>query len=93
MIERLADCDDEVAELFIMEEEIDVETLQAAIRRQTIAGKFVPVFMGSAFKNKGVQPLLDGVLEYLPHPAEVTHHERVRLGQVDDLLHRWRTLR
>lgn len=70
LIERLADADDEIAELFLLEEIPDVETLKAAIRRQTIACKFVPVFMGSAFKNKGVQPLLDGVVDYLPRPSE-----------------------
>lgn len=70
LIERLADADDEIAELFLMEEIPDVDTLKAAIRRQTIACKFVPVFMGSAFKNKGVQPLLDGVVDYLPQPSE-----------------------
>jgi elongation factor G len=70
LIERLADADDEVAECFLMEETPDKETLKAAIRRQTIACKFVPVFMGSAFKNKGVQPLLDGVIDYLPQPEE-----------------------
>ena len=70
LIEHLADCDDEIADLFLMEETPSVEVLKAAIRRQTIACKFVPVFMGSAFKNKGVQALLDGVLEYLPEPSE-----------------------
>ncbi len=70
LIERLADADDEIAELFLMEEIPDVDTLKAAMRRQTIACKFVPVFMGSAFKNKGVQPLLDGVIDYLPQPSE-----------------------
>jgi len=70
LIERVADCDDEIAEVFLMEEIPDVETLKAAIRRQTIACTFVPVFMGAAFKNKGVQPLLDGVIDYLPEPSE-----------------------
>jgi len=70
LIERVANVDDTIAELFLMEEIPDVETLKAAIRRQTIACKFVPVFMGSAFKNKGVQTLLDGVLDYLPEPIE-----------------------
>jgi len=70
IIERLADVDDEIGELFLMEEEVDTDTLVAGIRRATIACKFVPVFMGSAFKNKGVQPLLDGVLDYLPSPGE-----------------------
>jgi len=71
LVERLGEVDDEIAELFVMEEEITEEVLAAAIRRQTIANRFVPVFMGSAFKNKGVQPLLDGVLAYLPDPSEV----------------------
>ena len=70
LIETLAEVDDEIAELFLMEEEITSEIMQDAIRRQTIAQKFVPVFMGSAFKNKGVQPLLDGVFDYLPSPTE-----------------------
>ena len=70
LIERLADVDDEIAELFLMEEIPEVEDLKAAIRRQVIACSFVPVFMGSAFKNKGVQPLLDGVVSYLPEPIE-----------------------
>jgi elongation factor G len=70
LVERLADVDDEVAEIFLMEEFPDKDTLKAAIRRQTIACTFVPVFMGSAFKNKGVQPLLDGVVDYLPEPIE-----------------------
>ena len=70
MIEKLADVDDEIAELFLMEETDDNETMKEAIRRQTIACNFVPVFMGSAFKNKGVQPLLDGVGDYLPEPSE-----------------------
>lgn len=70
LIEKLADADDEIAEIFLMEEDPSIEDLRAAIRRQTIACKFVPVFMGSAFKNKGVQPLLDGVIDYLPEPIE-----------------------
>lgn len=70
LIEKLADVDDEIGELFLMEEEPTEDQLKEAIRRQTIACKFVPVFMGSAFKNKGVQALLDGVVDYLPEPTE-----------------------
>jgi len=72
LIERLADVDDEIAELFLMEEEPDVETIHAAVRRQVIARSLVPVFMGSAFKNRGVQPLLDAVVRYLPNPTETS---------------------
>ena len=70
MVERLSDVDDEIAEMFLMEEMPDIDTLKAAIRRGVVACKFVPVFMGSAYKNKGVQPLLDGVVDYLPEPIE-----------------------
>jgi len=73
LIERLADIDDDVAECFVNEEEPSVELIKAAVRRQTIAQKFVPVFMGSAFKNKGVQVLLDGVNDYLPSPVDVNN--------------------
>ena len=62
--------DEEIKELFLMDEEPTEDQLRAAIWRQTVACKFVPVFMGSAFKNKGVQKLLDGVVDYLPEPSE-----------------------
>ncbi len=68
--ERVADVDDELGELFLMEEPIDAPTLKAAIRRACIANKFVPVAGGSAFKNKGIQALLDAVVDYLPSPLE-----------------------
>lgn len=71
LIEAVAGVDDELMELFIGEEAIDTATLSAAIRRATLACKFFPVFMGSAYKNCGVQTLLDGVTAYLPSPTEV----------------------
>lgn len=71
LIEALADVDEEIGELFLMEEEPSQEQLRDAIRRATIAHKFVPVLMGSAFKNRGVQPMLDAVVSYLPSPAEI----------------------
>lgn len=71
LIERLADVDEEIGELFLMEEEVPADVLTNAIRRATISLNFVPVFMGSAFKNKGVQLLLDGVANYLPSPTDV----------------------
>ena len=72
-MDRLAELDEEIGELFLNEVEPEVEQIIAAVRRQTIARKFVPVFMGSAYKNKGVQLLLDGVNSYLPSPTEVTN--------------------
>jgi elongation factor G len=73
LIETLADVDDEIAELFLDEKEPTVEQLKAAIRRATIALKFTPVFMGSALADKAIQPMLDGVCDYLPNPSEVTN--------------------
>lgn len=70
LIECLADHDDFMADLFLSEQEPTVEQLQAAIRRATLSRTFTPVFMGSAFKNTAVQPLLDGVVDYLPHPGQ-----------------------
>lgn len=74
LIELLSEVDDEVAEKFLNDEPLTAADLQAGIRRATLALKFVPVFMGSAFKNKGVQPLLDGVVDYLPCPIDVSNH-------------------
>ncbi|GKZ36854.1 elongation factor G, mitochondrial [Aspergillus brasiliensis] len=71
LIETLADVDDEIAEIFLMEETPTVDQLRQAIRRSTINLKFTPVFMGSALANKSVQPMLDGVIDYLPNPSEV----------------------
>lgn len=70
LIEKLADVDDGIGEKFLMEEEPTLEEIKAAIRKAVIGLKLVPVFCGSAFKNKNVQHLLDGVLAYLPSPAE-----------------------
>lgn len=71
LIEMIADVDDEIGELYLMEEDIPENTLREAIRRSTISLDFVPVFMGSAFKNKGVQLLLNGVTNFLPCPTDV----------------------
>ncbi|KAF0852682.1 mitochondrial translation elongation factor G1 (EF-G1) [Andalucia godoyi] len=70
LVDRLGDIDDAIAEQILNEEHPSAEQIEAAIRRQTLALKFTPVFCGSAFKNKGIQPLLDGVLKYLPSPTE-----------------------
>lgn len=70
LIGKVADFDDGIAEKFLMEEEPSVEELKMAIRKATIARQIVPMFCGSAYKNKGVQKLLDGVQDYLPNPSE-----------------------
>ncbi|MGI6076420.1 MAG: elongation factor G [Pyramidobacter sp.] len=71
LIEQLADVDDEIMALYLDGKEPTVPQIKAAIRRQTIALKFVPCFCGSAFKNKGIQPLLDAVVDYLPSPIDL----------------------
>ena len=70
MVGAIADFDEGIGEKFLMEEEPGLEELKAAIRKATIACKFVPMFCGSAYKNKAVQKLLDGVEDYLPSPPE-----------------------
>jgi len=71
LIETLADVDDEIAEIFLDEREPTNDQIKAAIRRATISLNFTPVFMGSALADKSVQPMLDGVCDYLPNPSEV----------------------
>ncbi|MDR3154646.1 MAG: elongation factor G [Deltaproteobacteria bacterium] len=71
LIETLADCDDDVMEGYLADEDMDVPRLKAGIRRATIALRLVPVFAGAALRNKGVQPLLDGVVDYLPAPEDL----------------------
>jgi elongation factor G len=73
MIASIADHDDAIADKFLAEQDPSIEEIRAAIRRVTIALKMTPVFIGSAYKNKGVQLLLDGVNMYLPNPKEVTN--------------------
>ncbi|SPJ71456.1 probable translation elongation factor EF-G, mitochondrial [Fusarium torulosum] len=71
LIEKLADVDDEMAELYLDEQEPTNAQIKAAIRRATIARAFTPVMMGSALADKGVQPMLDAVCDYLPNPSEI----------------------
>src|SRR5438874_3879102 len=71
LVTAISDIDDEVGTLFLEEKPITPEVLKAGIRRQTIANKFVPVVGGSAFKNKGVQYLVDAVIDYLPSPLDI----------------------
>jgi elongation factor G len=71
LIEKLADIDDEVMTAYLGEGEVSPALLRQAIRRVTVANKGVPVLCGSALKNKGIQPLLDAIINYLPSPLEV----------------------
>ena len=71
MIEALGEVDDEVMTLFLEERTPTVAILLSALRRVTVAGRAVPVLLGAAFKNKGVQPLLDAVVDYLPSPSDI----------------------
>src|SRR5699024_8382350 len=71
LIEAIADLDEDIMMSYLEGEEIDVATLKAAIRKATVAVEFYPVYVGSSFKNKGVQLLLDGVVDFLPSPLEV----------------------
>lgn len=71
LLEAAADCDDALMEKVLMEEEATVDELKAAIRKGTLECKIHPVFVGSSYKNKGVQELLDAVVDYMPAPTDV----------------------
>ncbi len=71
MIETVLEQDDTALEAYLEGTEPDEETLRKCLRSGTISGDFIPVFLGAAFKNKGVQPLLDAVIDYLPSPTDV----------------------
>ncbi len=71
LIEAVSEYDDDIMMAFLEDETIEVEDLKAAIRKATTDVGFYPIFVGSAFKNKGVQPLLDAVVDYLPSPLDV----------------------
>ena len=71
LIETLADCDDAIMEKYLGGEELSEEEIIAGIRRATLAYKLTPVLTGSAFKNKGVQPMLDAVTRFLPSPLDI----------------------
>ena len=73
LIEHLADIDDNLMEKYLNGEEFTVEEIKAAIRKSTIANTLVPVTCGSSYKNKGVQELLDDIVDYMPAPTDIPH--------------------
>ena len=80
MIETLAECDDAIMEKYLGGEELSEDEIIAGIRRATLAYKLTPVLTGSAFKNKGVQPMLDAVTRYLPSPLDVDAIVGTKMG-------------
>ena len=88
LIETVADVDDAIAEKFLDGQPIEADVLRAAIRRACIAVKLVPVLAGTALRNKGVQPLLDAVVNYLPSPVDVPPIEGTDPKDATKKLHR-----
>ena len=82
LLEEVSHYDDELLEMILEEQEIPPARLKEAIREATLGTKLTPVLCGSSFKNKGVQPLLDAVIDYLPSPLEVPPVEGTRARQV-----------
>ena len=85
LIENAVEADDHALEDYLEGKEITVDTLKACIRKGTIDFKFVPVLCGTAFKNKGVQPLLDAVVDYLPSPKDIGFVEGIKEGSDEKL--------
>ncbi|MFY9231691.1 MAG: elongation factor G [Candidatus Nanopelagicales bacterium] len=88
LLETLAEADDAVMEKFLEGEELSVPEIQAAIRRATLADKLTPVLTGTAFKNKGVQPMLDAVVSYLPCPLDIQAVEGHKMGNEEEIIER-----
>jgi elongation factor G len=88
LVETAVEQDDTALEAYLGGEEPSAETLRECIRKGTIAGAFVPVLCGAAFKNKGVQPLLDAIVAYLPSPADVAAIRGVKAGTDEPVVRR-----
>lgn len=86
LVEKLADFDDEIMENFLEDTTVSTDTLYRALRIATLKLNLVPVLCGSAFKNKGIQPLLDSIIYYLPSPLDVPPVEG--LGKKDEIISR-----
>jgi elongation factor G len=88
MLDVVASEDENLMEKYLMEEDLSPDEIRSVIRKGTVARDFVPVMLGTAFKNKGVQPLLDAVISYLPSPAELPPMEGFRPGHEEDTMER-----
>ncbi len=88
LIEAISENDEELMELYLEGTEPDEEQLIAAIRRATIAGSLTPVLCGSAFKNKGVQPMLDAIVNFLPSPLDIPPVQGHEVGDESELIER-----
>ena len=88
VVEYIAEHDDAVLTKYLAEHALSPEELRASLRRSTLALKLVPVLAGSAFKNKGIQPLLDAIVDYLPSPADIAPTEGTSLDGSEPLLRR-----
>ncbi|SDD72222.1 elongation factor G [Auraticoccus monumenti] len=88
LVETVADHDDELMEAYLEGEDVSAESLQHAIRRAVLASSITAVLCGTAFKNKGVQPLLDAVIDYLPSPLDVPDIEGFKPGDQTVEIHR-----
>jgi elongation factor G len=86
LVELAVDMDDKAMEEYLNGKEPDLATLKKCIRKGTISYKFVPILCGAAFKNKGVQPLLDAVVDYLPNPLEMPQIEGTFPGKPDEVV-------
>ena len=85
LLEAVSDFDDEIMELYLEGEEVPADKIRAAIRRATLAVKMVPVVCGTSYKNKGVQKLLDAIVDYLPSPLDIppVEGENPKTGEVE----------
>ncbi len=88
LVDVLSNYSDTIMEKFLADEEISAEDLQGALRTATLANEVVPVLCGSAFKNKGVQPMLDAVVDYLPSPLDLPPTVGTRPGSPEETLER-----
>ena len=86
MIESICETDEDLLEKFLMEEEISIDELKAALRKATINNEIVPVLCGTSYRNKGVQMLLDAIIEYMPAPTDVPNIKGVNpeTGEEDE---------